>query len=236
MSNWAKVFSLLNAHRVSYAENVEENPAFALISAELKQSLSQLSTMQQAFKALQSQQKLARAKVSQLAASIEEYEGYAASALNKQQSELALEVAAKIAEFESQRKTEQNAIQQRQGDLSLLQQSMPLCEQHHKRLKHQLDTLKAVVNVLHAQATVAVREGGEVPKHRTALDALKKIRDKNAAEQAQLQAASDLAADVDAQSLREKLKAAGIIDSGHSAETVLQRIAAQVNAASEPGN
>lgn len=229
MSNWAKVFSLLNAHRVKYAESVVENPAFALISAELRQSLKQLSEMQQAVKALQSQQRLAQAKVSQLAASIDEYEAYVARALKQQQSELALEVAAKIAEFESQQQSEQDAIQQRQRDLSLLQQSIPLCEQQHRRLKHQLDTLKAVGNVLQAQATVAMRDGGQAPKHRTALDALKKIREKKALDQAQLQAASDLAADVDAQSLQEKLKAAGIIDDGQSAETVLQRIAAKIN-------
>ncbi|WP_197473737.1 PspA/IM30 family protein, partial [Oleiphilus sp. HI0066] len=93
-----------------------------------------------------------------------------------------------------------------------------------KRLKQQVDTVKANENVQRAQAAVAERHSGSHSKMRTAMDSLDRIKEKQALKSAQMAAASELAEDSSATSLQAKLEEAGIAASGSSADDILERL------------
>ena len=100
-----------------------------------------------------------------------------------------------------------------------------------KRLKQQADTVKATESVQRAQATVAGRYTGSQSRVQTALDSLERIKQKQAERGARLQSAAEIAQSSSEDALDAKLRAAGIVASQASAQSVLERLKAQRGAA-----
>ena len=97
-------------------------------------------------------------------------------------------------------------------------------EANIKRLKQQVDTVKATENVQRAQAAVAARHSGSSSKLHTAMESLERIKEKQALRDAQMTAASELAEESQDVSLQTKLEQAGIAIKGSSTDDILQRI------------
>ncbi|MCG8510594.1 MAG: PspA/IM30 family protein, partial [Rhodospirillales bacterium] len=96
-----------------------------------------------------------------------------------------------------------------------------------KRLKQQVDTVKATEKVQKAQAAVAARHSGAGSSMRSAVDSLERLKTRQAERAAQFEAASELAVSTEEQSLDDKLKAAGIVDGGADSSDVLARLKAK---------
>lgn len=186
-------------------------------TAELKQSKDGLTT-------ILARQKLAEEKASSIGESIAEYEGYAVKAMEKGDDALALEVAEKIADLENQLDTEKKSAAQFAASANDLRKAILAAEQNIKRIKQQIDTVKATENVQRAQVAVAERHNGSNSKLRTAMDSLDRIKEKQALKSAQIKAAVELAEDSREDSLQDKLEKAGIAASGARAQDVLDRL------------
>lgn len=224
MNIWAKMITALRGGATEMGEAIVDTQALRILDQEVRDASEELRQSKDALVAIIARQKLAEEKCQQLREQIGKHEGYVTQALSKGEESLALEVAQKIADFENQLYGEEAAAEGFANSANQLRDAVKQAEQNIKRLKQQVDTVKATENVQRAQAAVAERYSGSNSKLQTAMESLERIREKQAQKSAQMKAATELAQDTGDESLQRKLEKAGIVANGSSAQEILDRL------------
>lgn len=205
-------------------EVIVDSQALRILDQEIRDANEELKHSKDGLAQIMARKKLAEEKCKQLRKQIAEHENYAVKALEKMDEALALEVAGRIAELEASLSTEQEAEQEYGNSVEKLRHAIAQAEQNLKRMKQQVDTVKATENVQKAQAAVAERHSGSNSKMRTAMESLERIKERQALKDAQIKAAAEMASESADDSLRSKLEAAGIAGKQQQASDVLARI------------
>jgi phage shock protein A len=224
MNIWAKMMTALRGGVNEAGEAVVDSQALRILDQEVREASQALQDSKNSLAEIMARQKVAEEKVVGLKKQIEEHEGYAIKALEKGDEGLAHEVAEKIADLENQSTQEQESADGFAASADQMRAAIKQTERNLKRLKQQVDTVKANENVQRAQAAVAERHSGSHSKMRTAMDSLDRIKEKQALKSAQMAAASELAEDTSEASLQAKLEEAGIAASVNSADDILERL------------
>ncbi|WP_068636549.1 PspA/IM30 family protein [Thauera butanivorans] len=224
MNMWSKLVTALRGGAHELGEAVVDGQALRILDQEIRDADADLRRSKEALAEIMAKQKLAESRVKEQQARIDEYEDYAIKALEAQDEALALEVAAKIATLEASRNEENAVVEQYTASVADLRKSIAQAESHIKRLKQQVDMVKATESVQRAQATVAERYSGAQTRVQTALDSLERIKQKQAERGARMQAASELAQESGEDALDAKLRSAGISSDTGSANAVLARL------------
>ena len=227
MSIWAKVATAVRGGVSEAGEAIADNQALRILDQEIRDAENGLSKSKEALTGIIAKRKLADKKVEGLKSSLTEYEGYAMQALDKGDEELANEIAGKIAGLETELMAEEGVAKSFAGSESQLRKAVTHTAANLKRLKQQVDTVKATETVQKAQAAVAARHSGTGSSMRSALDSLERLKNKQAERAAKFEAASELAESTEEVSLDDKLKAAGIVGGGASGGDVLARLKAK---------
>jgi len=224
MNIWAKMMTALRGGINEAGEAVVDGQALRILDQEVRDASEELKLSKNGLAEIMARQKLAEEKCTALQAGVDEHEGYAVKALEKGDEPLAREVAEKMADLEAQYAQEKEAAENYTASATKLRSAIKQTEHNIKRLKQQVDTVKATENVQRAQAAVADRHSGSNSKMRTAMDSLERIKEKQALKDAQMSAASELAEDASDNSLQEKLEEAGITSASSSADDILERL------------
>ncbi len=224
MNIWAKMMTALRGGVNEAGEAVVDSQALRILDQEVREASQAMQDSKNSLAEIMARQKVAEEKVSGLRKQIEEHEGYAIKALEKGDEGLAHEVAEKIADLESRSVQEQESAAGFAAHAEKMRAAIKQTERNLKRLKQQVDTVKANENVQRAQAAVAERHSGSHSKMRSAMDSLERIKEKQALKSAQMTAASELNEDSSDISLQTKLEEAGIAASGNSADDILERL------------
>lgn len=227
MSIWAKVATAVRGGVSEAGEAIADNQALRILDQEIRDADNGLIKSKEALTGIIAKRKLADKKVEGLKSSLTEYEGYAMQALDKGDEELANEIAGKIAGLETELMAEEGVAKSFAGSESQLRKAVTHTAANLKRLKQQVDTVKATETVQKAQAAVAARHSGTGSSMRSALDSLERLKNKQAERAAKFEAASELAVSTEEVSLDDKLKAAGIVGGGASGGDVLARLKAK---------
>ena len=227
MSIWGKVATAVRGGVSEAGEAIIDNQALRILDQEIRDADNDLSKSKEGLTGIIAKRKLADKKVESLKASLTEYEGYAMQALDKGDETLATEIAEKIASHETEMIAEESVAKSFADSEAQLRKAVSQTESNLKRLKQQVDTVKATESVQRAQASVAARHSGAGSSMRGALDSLERLKSKQAERAARFEAASELAESTEEVSLDDKLKAAGIIDGGASGSDVLARLKAK---------
>ncbi|HIF08826.1 MAG TPA: PspA/IM30 family protein [Sneathiellales bacterium] len=227
MSIWAKIATAVRGGATEAGEAFIDHQALRILDQEIREADGELGKSKDALAGIIAKRKLADKKVESLKSSFSEYEGYAMQALDKGDEALATEIAEKIAGLETELMGEEGVAKSFVDSESQLRKAVAQTESNLKRLKQQVDTVKATETVQKAQAAVAARHSGAGSSMRSALDSLDRLKNKQAERSARLEAASELAGSTEEVSLDDKLKAAGIIDGGASGGDVLARLKAK---------
>ena len=227
MSIWAKVATAVRGGVSEAGEAIADNQALRILDQEIRDADNGLIKSKEALTGIIAKRKLADKKVESLKSSLTEYEGYAMQALDKGDEELANEIAGKIAGLETELMAEEGVAKSFAGSESQLRKAVTHTAANLKRLKQQVDTVKATETVQKAQAAVAARHSGTGSSMRSALDSLERLKNKQAERAAKFEAASELAESTEEVSLDDKLKAAGIVGGGASGGDVLARLKAK---------
>ena len=227
MSVWLKLVTAIRGGANEAAEAVADNQAIRIFEQEMRDAERELRKSEESMTTIIAKQKLASQKVQELDKSIAEHEGYAGQALEKGDESLALEVASKIAELTTQRESEQQFLSQFEQSATQLRKSVAEAKSNIRRMKQQVDTIKATEAVQKAQAAVSTRHLGANSKMKTAAESLERIKAKQNERHAQLEAANELAEDETDAGLQSKLKAAGIVQGDTSAQDILAKIKAK---------
>jgi phage shock protein A len=205
-------------------EAIVDSQALRILDQEVREASEALQQSKNSLAEIMARQKVAQERCGQLKTRIEEHEGYALKALEKGDEGLAHEVAERIADLENQRVQEAESADAFAVQAGRMRLAIQQTERNLKRLKQQVDTVKANESVQRAQAAVAERHSGSHSKMRTAMDSLERIKEKQALKTAQMEAASELAEQTSDVSLQAKLEAAGIAPGGSSANDILERL------------
>ena len=227
MSIWNKVVTAIRGGVNEAGEAIVDSQALRILDQEIRDADGELRRSKEGLANMMAKHKLSQNKVDGLQAKITEYEGYAMQAMDKGDDVLATDVAEKIAELENQFASEKDMADQYATSVADLRRAVSQAEGNLRRLKQQVDVVKATESVHKAQAAVAHRHSGANSKMRTAVDSLERIKQKQAERSAQMDAASELANEAGEGSLDAKLKAAGIGKGESDRSAVLARLKAK---------
>ncbi len=227
MNIWAKVATAIRGGVNEAGEAIVDSQALRILDQEIRDADNGLIRSKEALTGIIAKRKIADKKVESLKASIKEYEGYAMQALDKGDETLATEIADKIAGLEAELAGEEGLAKSFANNEAQLRRAVGQTEANLKRLKQQVDTVKATETVQRAQAAVAARHAGAGSSMQGALDSLQRLKTKQSERAARFEAANELALSTEEVSLDDKLKAAGIVDGGAKGGDVLARLRAQ---------
>jgi len=225
MNVWSKLLTALRGGVNEAGEAVVDSQALRMLDQEIRDADSELGKAKEALAEIMAKQKLAAGRVDRAAEKISEYEQYALKALEAGDEPLAKEVAAKIATLESEPMVEREQADNYAESVAQLRKAVSQSEAHIKRLKQQVDTVKATESVQKAQMAVSQRYGGSQAKLHTAVESLERIKQQQAERAAKMDATAELAqASSGDESLDARLRAAGIVSDDTSADSVLARL------------
>ena len=227
MSIWGKVMTALKGATNEVGEAIADSNALRILDQEIREASDQLQQSKTQLAGIMAKKKLSGQKCSELKVKIAEYEGYAMSALRQGDETLATDVATKIAEYEDNLTTEQEMEKSFAQSTVSLKKAIADAESNLRRLKQQVDTVKATESVQKAQAACAAKHSGVNSKMATATESLERIKRRQAERAAQMEAASELSGDTAENDLQAKLKAAGITKGDADAASVLERLKAR---------
>ena len=227
MSIWAKVATAVRGGVNEAGEAIADNQALRILDQEIRDADNALLKSKDALTGIIAKRKLAEKKVESLKSSLEEYEGYAIKALDNEDETLAVEIAEKIAGMETELLGEEGVAKSFTDSEAQLRRAVVQTESNLKRLKQQVDTVKATETVQRAQAAVASRHSGADSSMRSAVDSLERLKNQQAERAAKFEAARELAESTAEVSLEDKLKAAGIVGGGAKGGDVLARLKAK---------
>ncbi len=221
MSVFAKLFTALKGGINEAAEAVADNQSIRILEQEMRDAENELRRSEEALTTIIAKQKLAERKVNDLSGSIEEHMGYARQALNKDDEDLAREIASKIADLQGQKDTEEQFLSQFTNSSAQIRKSIADAKLNMRHMKQRIDTVKATASVQNAQAAVASRHLGANSKMKTAVSSLERIQERQGQRQAEIEAAQELASDESGDNLKARMAAAGIGKTTKSADDIL---------------
>ena len=155
MNLWSKMLTALRGGMNEAGEAVVDTQALRILDQEVRDASAELKLSKESLVAIIAQQKVAEQKVEALVGSITEYEGYALKALEQKDEALALEIAEKIATLENQKGFEEEAVNGFSTSAARLKAAIASADNNIKRLKQQIDTVKATESVQRAQESVS---------------------------------------------------------------------------------
>lgn len=229
MNIWAKMITALRGGVNEAGEAIVDSQALRILDQEVRDAAEEMKRSKDSLAEIMARHKLADEKCNQIKREIAEHEGYAGKALEKSDEKLALEIAERIAELENKLATENDVASEYRQYIEKLRAAINTAEKNIKRLKQQVDTIKATEQVQKAQSAVAERHSGSNSKLITALESLERIKERQALKDAQIKAAGEIAETMTGDSLKSKLEASGIFTGGSSAEGVLNRLKVKQN-------
>ena len=224
MSVWKRLVSAVKGGVNEAAEAVADNQALRILDQEIREAKEELRSSDHSLTQIMAKRKLAQQKVASFAKSVAEYETHAMTANEKGDQALALDCAKKVVDLRSQMDSEQQYVDQFTKSETTLRTNISQAKNNLRRMEQQVDMVKATESVQKAQAAVSSRHLGANGKMKTAAESLSRIQDKQNQRQAEMEAASELAADESGDELEKRLQSAGITGSNSSADDELARI------------
>lgn len=224
MNIWSKLLTALRGGANEVGESLVDGQALRILDQEIRDADLELRRSKEALAEIMAKHKLAEDRLAGSRDKVAEYEAYAMKALQGGDEPLALEVAAKIALLEGSRDGDEHQVRQFAASIVDLRKAIAQAEGNIRRLKQQVDTVKATESVQRAQAAVAHRYAGSQSRMQTAVESLERIKLKQAERGARMDAAAELAKDEGQDALDTKLREAGIIADAVSADSVLERL------------
>ena len=224
---WHRLVTAVRGGVNELGEAIADTQALRILDQEIRDNDAELHRVRAALAETMARYKVAQEHLAAANAKLDEYEGYALKALKALKAgedALLREIAAKIALLEIERDGHASQVSGYADGIANLRKVAAQYETNIKRLKQQVDTVRATESVQRAQVAVAQRREGSDVRVRTALDSLERIKRRQAERSAQLEAAEAIAGDPHDDALDAKLRQAGIIADDDRAEAVLARL------------
>tara|TARA_R110001583_G_scaffold6499_2_gene32848 strand:- start:34633 stop:35316 length:684 start_codon:yes stop_codon:yes gene_type:complete len=224
MNIFRKIITAVRGGATETGEAIVDANATRIFAQEIRDSEKHITIAKRDLTTVMAKQMQAARELAQLQASIKEHEGYAMQALNQGNEALAIEVAEKIAELESNAADQQQANESFLNSIDRLKDLIKKSERKLTEYKRQLTMVKTTESVQKATSAISDNFTASNSKLLNAKDSLERIKKKQAMFDDKLQAAEQLDAESTDKSLKNKLQDAGIGAQQNSAQSVLDRL------------
>ena len=223
MSILEKILTLFRGAATEAGQSIVDKNAVRILDQEIRDAQNESVRAKDELARLMAQQKLAGDKLQAKQAKKAEYEGHIARLLATNDQNLAREVAAKVAQLESELAGEQKDYASLAAAIEKMHDAIRTADRRITGLQQQVDQVKVNESVLRSQSVIAARHSGQNAKLRTALDSLDRVKTRQAEEAAQIEAANTLSDSEGDGDLQRRLAAAGVVAGQVSADDVLAR-------------
>ncbi len=226
MSILKKIMTAVKGGAREVGELIVDANGTRIFEQEIKDAENHMRKAKQDLTDVMAKQMQAGRKAESLKAEISEHEGYAVQALEKDNEELALEIAEKIGGLETEL-VEQEEVRDRFSEhVSRLKDLVKKAERQIKEYERQLSMVKTTESVQRASAAITDNFASSNSKILSAKDSLERIKKRQQNTFDRLAAAEELEAENSDKSLEQRMQAAGIGAEKKSASSVLDRIKA----------
>ena len=224
MSILRKIMTAVRSGAREVGELVVDANGTRIFEQEIRDAEDHLRKAKQDLTEVMAKQMQASRQVSSLKNEVAAHVEFAGQALDKSNESLALEIAEKIAELETDL-AEQEHIQATFSEhVARLNDLVKKTERQLKDYERQLSMVKTTESVQKASAAISDNFALSSSKILSAKDSLERIKKRQQENFDRLAAAEELQAEESKKSLEEKLQAAGIVEQHSNADSVLDRI------------
>ena len=226
MSMLAKLSALFRGTAHEAGQSLVDANALKILDQEIRDADTNQGKARDDLAGLVARRRMAENEMQSFGDQIAKYESSARSALGQGKTDLAREVAVRIAELETEIGTRGPLIEGMKQAEARLRQAIAATDQKIETLKREVDIVKVNDSVQRAQTSVALQSAGAHSRIGSAADSLQRIKHKQAVQEEKLRVGQELedrrtGADLDA-----KLKEAGILPGHSSADDILARLSA----------
>ena len=227
MSIFSKIITALRGGATEAGQAIVDTQAIRILDQELRDSKAALKDAKTNLTTIMAEEMALDRKVKDLNAKIKEHEGYAIQAIDKNDEELALDIANKIADFEHELTIQQGILDGYGSKITGLKKMIRQTERNIQAMDREISVVKTTEKVQEANELAAAKFSGSNSALNKATDSLERIKERQQKREDQSAAAVELEAEEGEGDLQARLKKAGIVDSDSSASSVLDRLKKQ---------
>ncbi len=227
MSIFSKLITAIRGGATEAGQAVVDTQAIRILEQELRDSKKALGDAKTGLTSIMAEKMGVDRKVKDLNSKIKEHEGYAIQAMDKGDEALALDVASKIADFESELTIQQGILNGYETKVSNLKKMIRQTERNIQAMDREVSVVKTTAKVQKANDMAAAKFSGSTSALSSATDSLERIKARQQQREDQASAAMELESEENGGDLQDRLKSAGIVDSGSSGSSVLERLKKQ---------
>jgi len=227
MGIFNKLLTAVRGGATEVGEAIVDSQAIRILEQEIRDSKKALHDAKTGLTSIMAEKMGVDRKVKDLGEKIKEHEGYAVQAMDKGDENLALEIANKIAEFEHELSIQQGIRDGYDTKVVSLKKMIRQSERNIQAMDREVSVVKTTAKVQKANDLASAKFSGSNSSLNSATDSLERIKARQQKREDQAAAAMELHVDENGDDLQAKLKNAGIVDSGSSGSSILDRLKKQ---------
>lgn len=229
MSLITKIFDAIRGGAREVGEAIVDKNSVRIFEQEIKDAETALDKAKRDLTDVMAKEMQANRKIEALSADVAKHEGYVQQALAKGDEALALEVAQKIAEIQSELDIQKKAQESFAAHVTRLKNLIKQTSKALADMQRQLVMVKTTQNVQKATTAITQNYATGTSKLLTAKESLDRINQKQADLEDRLKAGEALQNEFNGEDLEKKLKDAGIVKSEDKAQEILAALKAKQN-------
>ncbi len=222
-----KIVTAIRGGTREIGEAIVDSQGTRIFAQEIEDAKESLNQAKHDLTDVMAKEMQATRKVEALQAEIAKNEQFVSEALAKNEEELALELAGRVAVLEAEKAEYDKAKTAYSNHVSKLKALMENSERQLAEYERQLTMVKTTENVQKATATITDNFSSTNSTLLSAKESLERIRQKQEDFDDRYLAAEQLDKESSGASLEEKMQQAGIGDKAAGAQAVLERIKSQ---------
>ncbi len=222
-----KIFTAIRGKAREVGEGIIDKNSVRIFEQEIKEAEEQLNKSKQNLTSVMAKEMQASRKVESLQQDITKHENYVSSALEKENEDLALEIAQKIADIQSEFEIQKKAQTSFSAHSTRLKAMIKKTSRSLADLNRQLVMVKTTENVQKATSAITNNYASGSSKLLTAKESLDRIKKRQDNHEDRLKAGEQLQNEFDGKDLEAKMKEAGIVEDDSKATDILAKLKAK---------
>jgi phage shock protein A len=223
----AKLSALFRGTAREAGQAVVDANALKILDQEIRDADTAQGKARDDLAGLVARRRMAENELKSFGDQIVKYESSVRAAMSQGKTDLAREVAGRIAELETEIGTRGPMIEGMKEAEARLRTAISTTDQKIETLRREIDIVKVNDSVQKAQTSVALQSQGAHSRIGSAADSLQRIKQRQAVQEERLRVGQELEDKRSGADLDAKLREAGILPGHASADDVLARLTAQ---------
>lgn len=207
MSVWSKLITAFKGHAHNAAESVQDANLMTILEQEIREAKQAISSAKDEKARMAANRKLKERSVSELLAEIERRTEAARTAKSQGEEPLAIEIIESVLKLRDKAEADQALFEQYQATEQRMESTIRQSENKIETLQRKMESAKANEALIKAQKAASTNTTASDGKLASAVDSLARLEQRQAEQQAMLEAAEEEARLESGADLEAKIKA-----------------------------